>query len=336
MFQIFDRITDHWQDILLDILLFIKKLWYVPLAVFLIAGILSYLKIHRKRPTYTATISFVLSTENRQNGNLMNLVAQLGYDAGTSGSENIFSGDNIIELFKSRKIVSSALFNRLPNGQSLLDFIAKKHYGAGAFPADTAKFTQAQRSLQRRIIYEVINSFTVFKKNDLVFYYITATSDDPWIANYIASCMLQEAAQYFIETKTQVASSSLKLIKKETDSISTALSNVYRSSAGVNDMTYNINPSLMIQRSNILFNQAQATALGAAYAEAMRNLEMAKINLQKETPLFRVIDEPDMPLKAQKPSALRFALFRGVIALFLALFILAAVGLRLYFKKTAL
>jgi uncharacterized protein involved in exopolysaccharide biosynthesis len=336
MLQAFGKISSNWQDILQDILIFIKKRWYIPVTVFLVGGAMGYLSIYRKKPTYTATISFVLSTENRQSGNFQNLVAQLGYDASTSGSENIFTGNNIVELFKSRKIVRSALFNRLPNGQLLLNFIAKAQHGANPFPADTTKFSQTQKNLLRIIVNEVANSFTVFNKNDLVFYYISAKSENPWVANYTASSMLHETARYFIETKTQVATSSLKLLEKEADSISVALRHLFQSSASVNDMTYNINPSLMFQRSSVFINQAKATALGAAYTEAVRNLEMAKINLQKETPLFRIIDEPDMPLKAEKRSALSFALFRGTVFLFLALFIMAAIRLVVYLKKTAL
>jgi uncharacterized protein involved in exopolysaccharide biosynthesis len=64
----------------------------------------------------------------------------------------------------------------------------------------------------------------------------------------------------------------------------------------------------------MLFNQAKATALSAAYIEAVRNLELAKINVQKETPLFRVIDEPDLPLAPQKKSATRYLVLVGLAA----------------------
>lgn len=314
MIQLFDRILENPEAILRDIAKFLWKKWYILLASFAIGGAFGYWYIHRQKPTYTATISFVLSTESKQDGNLMNLVAQLSYDAGTSGSENIFEGDNIIELFKSRKIIRSALFRRLPNGQRLLDLIATEQYGVARFPDDTTKFTETQKYMLGGMISRVVNSFTVFKKNDLVFYYISATSDVPQIAQQIADCVLQQTASYFIQTKTQVAVSSLNLLKRETDSLSHVLSQLYRSTASVNDRSYNINPAFMSQRSSVLFNQSKATALSAAYIEAVRNLELAKINLQKETPLFRVIDDPDLPLMPQKKSAKRYLVLGGLAA----------------------
>jgi capsule polysaccharide export protein KpsE/RkpR len=116
--------------------------------------------------------------------------------------------------------------------------------------------------------------------------------------------MLNQTSRYFIQTKTDVAATSVILLKREADSLSLALRNAYNSTAEMIDRTYNLNPSVSIQRSGTQFNQAKATAISAAYVEVMRNLEIAKINLQKETPLFRIIDEPELPLPAYTPSTI--------------------------------
>jgi uncharacterized protein involved in exopolysaccharide biosynthesis len=333
MTNLIDRILKDWQAIGWDIAKFLWKKWYILVAAFAIGGGTGYWYIHRQKPTYTSTISFVLSTEAKQSGNLMSLAVQLGYDAGTSGSENIFTGENIIELFKSRKIIRSSLFQRLPDGRRLLDFLAKEQYGAVGFPEDTTKFTERQKYLLSATVSSVIRSFTVFKKNDLVFYYIAATSENSLIAEYVATYVLKQTASYFIDTKTQVAASSLTLLKKETDSLATVLSQVYKSSASVNDQTFNINPAFMSQRSSVLFNQAKATALSAAYIEAVRNLELAKINLQRQTPLFRIIDEPELPLMPQKKSASRFFFFWGIALTAFAIAMLAIFRFILIIRK---
>lgn len=329
-----DRILKDWQTIVKDLMQFVGRRWYILVIAFALGGSAGYWYIHRQKPLYTATISFVLSTESKQSSNLMNLVAQLSYDAGTSGSENIFAGDNIIELFKSRKIIRSALFLRLDNGQRLLDYIGKVQYGATSFPNDTTKFTERQKYLLDVMVSSVVNSFTVFKKNDLVFYYISATSVYPGVAQHIANCVLKQTASYFIQTKTQVAASSLKLLQGETDSLANVLKQLYRSTASVNDRSYNINPALMSQRSGVLFNQAKATALSAAYIEAVRNIEVAKISLEKETPLFRVIDEPDLPLMPQTKSAIRYLALGGMAAVAFIMGLMIVFRLALFLKKT--
>jgi len=81
------------------------------------------------------------------------------------------------------------------------------------------------------------------------------------------------------------------------------------------DRTYNLNPSVTIQRSSSLFNQAKVNAFGAAYTEVMRNLEMAKLNLQKETPLFRIIDEPELPLYAVMVNKLLHIILASAVGL---------------------
>ncbi len=49
----------------------------------------------------------------------------------------------------------------------------------------------------------------------------------------------------------------------------------------------------------------------------VKNLEIAKINLQKETPLYQIIDFPEMPLKQERPSRLFYAILGAVLLFFL-------------------
>jgi uncharacterized protein involved in exopolysaccharide biosynthesis len=66
-------------------------------------------------------------------------------------------------------------------------------------------------------------------------------------------------------------------------------------------------------------NQARLTALGAAYTEVMRQLEVAKINIQKETPLYQVIDEPVRPLFGEEPPILWETFKFGIIGIALSI-----------------
>jgi uncharacterized protein involved in exopolysaccharide biosynthesis len=328
MNNIFEWSLQEFTEKLSAFFSYLLSKWYYLIIGLLVGAFWGYWINKDIKPTYSATISFVLSTESSRGGGLSGIAAQLGLDAGTNGSDNIFSGDNIIELFKSQKVVRSALLKRVDTStkQSLLNYIAVRQYakykGILPFPPNSDAFTAKQQSLFRRIAHEVANSFTVYKQDKrLIFYNINATSTDKDIAYYVAKCMLNQTSAFFIETKTSAATKGLKLLQKEADSIASVLNGNIRSTASLADRTYNINPSLMVQRSGGQFNQAKAVALSTAYTEVMKNLELAKINVQKETPLFGIIDEPDLPLSPNDIHIYRRSLISAIGGLLITIII---------------
>lgn len=328
--------SEIWQARGMDAFSYVLKRWYFLILAAVLTGALGYLKVIRVKPVYTADISFVLSTDQKDRNAFAGLASQMGFDGISSGSDNIFSGDNIIELFKSRKLISAALQSIIDSTshQTLLNYIAQSEYvelykKLGPFNQKPGTYSAAQNKLFRKINAETGKSFMVFKKDKkLIFYLISAQSTDPKIAYFVSRCVLSQTSSYFIATKTTVAAAGVKLLQHEADSLSSVLRNIYTSTASMNDQTYNLNPSISIQRSGSMYNQARVAAFSAAYTEVMRNLEMAKISLQKETPLYRIIDEPELPLLPVKGSILKYTLFASVIGFMFMAVVLA--GLNLY------
>lgn len=325
-----------WKERGTDVLFYLIKKWYFLVSALLVGGIIGYFTMPVVAPTYTANISFVLSTGDSRGGNgLGGLASQLGFE-GTAGGDNMFSGENIIELFKSRSLIGSALMSVVDTSthQTLLNYIAQKKYGPfykknGPFNNNPTTYNKAQISMYRSIISYVAGSFTVFKKDKkLIFYLISATSTDANTAYYIAKCMLGETSQYFIDTKTMVSATSVKLLQHEADSLGAVLRGTFNSTATMIDRTYNLNPSITAQRSGTLFSQAKTGAIAGAYAEVMHNLVVAKINLQKETPLYKIIDEPELPLTPVKSTTTHHIFF--VSEIFVLAMLMILVALRLY------
>ena len=52
--------------------------------------------------------------------------------------------------------------------------------------------------------------------------------------------------------------------------------------------------------------------------ELIKNIEMSKMNLREETPLFQVIDSPVMPLPVIKPNKKTFFVLGAVLSVILA------------------
>ena len=73
------------------------------------------------KPKYTASLNFVLSNSTSSAGGLMGFANQFGLNLG-DGDDDVFSGDNIITLMKSRRMVQQALFLTMPgSSKSLLN-----------------------------------------------------------------------------------------------------------------------------------------------------------------------------------------------------------------------
>ncbi|PTS96251.1 lipopolysaccharide biosynthesis protein, partial [Pedobacter sp. HMWF019] len=89
------------------------------------------------------------------------------------------------------------------------------------------------------------------------------------------------------------------------------------------DATPNLNPTRQTQRTApVQRSQFSAETNKAILSELVKNLEMSKISLRKETPLIQVIDVPIFPLQKEKFSKLKGIVLGGALAGFLTLFIL--------------
>ena len=107
------------------------------------------------------------------------------------------------------------------------------------------------------------------------------------------------------------------MLQHEADSLRNLLGGAITSAAAQTDVTFNLNPAYQVQRSSSQKDQVQATILAAAYGEVVKNLELAKIALQKETPLYQILDEPQLPLVMEKPSKLICLILGGFLGGFL-------------------
>jgi len=326
--------VEFWKGKAIEVFFYLLKRWYLFVFAAGLGGAYGYYKMSKINPTYTATYSFVLSTDQRSgNGGLSGLASQLGFDAASS-PDNIFAGDNILELFKSRKLIGSALLSvtDTTTHQSLLNLIVARQFANfykrnGPLGNNPSKYSAEQTKVYRAVIGRAGASFQVFKKDKrLIIYTMSATNTDPQIAYYIAKNILNETARYFIDTKVKVSATSVSLLKHEADSLAGVLSKNFNSTAQMIDRTYNLNPAVTVQRSGTMFNQAKSSAYAAAYTEVMRNLEIAKINLQKETPLYRIIDEPELPLFAVSVDKRKYEVITSIIGVALMMVVIIAIG----------
>lgn len=289
------------------------------------------------KPEYTGSLTFVLSS-NSSGGSLASLAGQFGFNLGMN-NDDAFAGDNIMELFRSQKIIKSSLFRKVPGtNTTLINLVAEKGQmpegwqkypslkNVYPFPEDAGKLTPVQDSLVSEIHDYLLKENLLIERpdNKLSFYKVSTTSGDERISCYLTNFIVEEASKFYIETKTKSAKDNLAMLQHEADSLRTLLGGTITSTAAEVDKTFNLNPAYQVQRSGAQQGQFRATALATAYGEVVKNLEIAKITLQREAPLYQLIDTPKIPLKMEKPSKLISLIIGGLLAGFLLVMFLTA------------
>jgi hypothetical protein len=301
---------------------YLKTKWLIILIVGIIGGALGFFYAYFSKPKYTADLTFVLSS-NSKSGSLASLAGQFGFDVGGSNDDE-FAGDNIIELLKSYRIIKGALFRQVPDSsKSLINILVQqtkmqvnwqkkeRFKNLLPFPDDPNKLTPIQDSLVSEIHDFVVKNYLTLDKTDkkLAFYKVSATTPFEPVSFYLTQYIVDEASKFYVETKTLVARQNLNMLEHEADSLRNLLGNTITATASANDEVFNLNPAYQVQRSSAQQHQIRATVLGTAYGEVIKNLEIAKITLQKETPLYQKIDEPSLPLKVLRKNILFSIIF---------------------------
>ena len=294
-----------------------------------------------KKPVYTASLSFALDS-NKPSGGLggaLGLASSLGFDLGGSGG-GIFEGSNLTELFKSRNMVEKTLLMPIRfNGKtiSLAEMYIqneewrdkwltkKKLVGVQFFPnANRKNFSRSQDSIFGEV-YDDLSKFGLEvgqkdKKVDIISIEVSSTNE--LFAKFFTEALAKQVGDFYIETKSKKARLNMAILQKQTDSIRGELNNAITGVAVANDNTFGLNPSLNVRRAPSARRQVDVQANTAILTELVKQTELAKVTLRKETPLIQIIDRPILPLKKEKVGKLIGLVLGGVLFGFLTVLFL--------------
>lgn len=304
----------YWVRFLLT-----KWLWIILLGA--IGGIIGVMYASSQKPEYTATLSFALEDEKSNGGisGALGLASQFGFDIGGDAG-GAFSGANLIELMKSRFLVEKTLLrsvNKANEHQSLADFFIdcnnwREGWGGRSslkdirFPpqSNRSKYTLQQDSILGLIYESIINNELIVSQRDkkVSIIYIAAKSRNEFFAKSFVESLASEVSQFYVETKTKKAADNMIILQRQTDSVRSELNGAISGVASATDNTFNLNPALNIKRTPTQRRQVDVQANIVILTELIRNLELAKVTLRKETPLIQIIDKPILPLEKKKSS----------------------------------
>jgi uncharacterized protein involved in exopolysaccharide biosynthesis len=312
---------------------FLLSKWIVLVAAGIIGGAIGMGYAFMQKPTYTATLSFALEDEKQGGGGLsgaLGLASSLGIDLGTSAG-GAFSGANLIELMKSRKIVEKALLNPIRiNGktQSLAQYFINfnelnKNWSEKPtlknivfeVDADRSKYTLQQDSILGNLYTSISSVLTVAQKDKKIsIINIEVKSTNELFSKAFTESIAKEVSGYYIEIKSKKARQNMEILQRQTDSIRAELNGAITGVASAADNTFGLNPAMMVRKTPGTRRQVDVQANTAILTQLVTNLEMAKVSLRKETPLIQVIDKPILPLKKEKVGKLRSLILGGFLA----------------------
>lgn len=331
---------------------FLLSKWKTIVLAGIIGAILGLGYSFYKKPVYTATLTYALEDGKAAGGGLGSLASSFGLDLGSAGSNSgAFAGANLMELFKSRAMVEKTLLAPVTQNNKTISlaemYIQDKKWrdkwdekpslkGLKFFPnADRTKFTRAQDSIFG-VIYNDLsnNALTVDQKDKKVAIgTITMKGTNEYFAQQFTLALTNTVTDFYIETKSKRAKENMDILVRQTDSIRGELNGAITGVAVANDNTFGLNPALNVKRVPSARRQVDVQANTAILTEIVKQAELAKVTLRKETPLIQVIDQPILPLPKEKFGKAKGILLGGILAGFLAV-----VGLivRRIFKELSL
>jgi uncharacterized protein involved in exopolysaccharide biosynthesis len=326
---------------------FLLTKWRLIILAGIIGGLIGFTYAYFQKPTYKAVLTFAMEEEKSGGGGLggaLGLASQFGIDLGSSGG-GAFSGANLIELMKSRKLVEKTLLSPIEvdgKAQSLVEYYLafneiKKDWDEKpllknvSFPidADRTKFTLQQDSILKNLAAGLIKTDLVISQKDkkVSILSIEMNSTNEKFAKVFCETIAKETSEYYVEIKSKKSKMNVDILQHQADSIRAELNSAITGVAAAADNVFNLNSAMNVRRTPSARRQVDVQANTAILTQLVGNLELAKVTLRKETPLLQIIDRPSFPLEKEKVGKLKSLVLGGFLAGFLTVLYLVFTSL---------
>jgi hypothetical protein len=316
----------------------IKKFWWLFFLVGFSGGILGIWLAMKQKPVYQSIVTFALDEGGSEAGGMSgaaSLAAQFGISLG--GAKDVFSGENILEIMVSRRVIESVLlsgvnFENKP--YTFIEYYLQKMDGLNKnknlanlhfFPGENRKdFSYAKDSLLYNVCYRFQKEHVfVFKPNKkLNIFEVNVKTVNEKFTKEFTDRLIAATNQFYVEISSRKSKETLAILESRVPEMKNKLNASIGSQAAAQDA--NLNPAFASARVPLLKEQANAQVYGNAYGEMYKNLEMARFQYLKSIPLMQIIDGADYPMKKIVVSKIKsgLILFAAFVILGIVLFII--------------
>lgn len=297
---------------------YLKSKWWAFGLVALIGVSLGVLYYTIQKPKYEAVCTFVLEEKSVGGGGLAGLASQFGFNVGSLSSEgSLFTGDNILNILKSKKIVEQVLLTPATDNASdkatmtladlYIDFTGMKdkwiknsRVGAVNFFANRDQITSIQDSLlneiYKSIVKKSLNTERSSKQGTIISVQVSAPN--ALFARLMTERLVTEASKMYLNIRVGTALANIGQLQRRSDSLLLLLN--HKSFAAAATQPLDINPGIKTAIVPVEIANRDKSVLATLYAEVTKNLEASKLILSQQTPVIQILDRPGYLLEDNK------------------------------------
>ena len=184
--------------------------------------------------------------------------------------------------------------------------------------------TRKQNKVIRLIYDELIaNELVVSQKDKKIQIFNLETSFiNESFAKVFSETLASIVTDFYVSIKTKKSKNNLSVLEQQTDSVRQELNNALAGVAVATDQTFGLNPALNVRRISTAKQEVEVKLNTAILTELIKQQELARIMVRKETPFIQIIDSPILPLPEEKLGKLTAIFFGGFLAGFLVMLFL--------------
>ncbi len=306
-------IRNWWRQLLLK-----KK----TIAIWsMVGGLLGIAYSFIADPSYTANTTFVLDNTKSAASSAASIAAKFGLGTGSNADGLFGDEDNIMTFIDSRTVVARTLLTAvtIDNKKTLLidkylqtyDYTDKwksnkrlKKLSFKEYPQQNTLLADSIITAMHKIIIKKNLSVEKPDKEGNIIS-VTVTSNSEAFSKLFLDNLLHNMTEFYIETNTKRLSDNVKVLQRQVDSTKSLLDDAIYNAAINTDQVPNINPAFQRLKVPSQKKIVDVEMNKAILIELVKNLELAKVTLRKETPLIQVIDQPVLPLERKKTGKLK-------------------------------
>lgn len=281
------------------------------IIILIVANGLAALFYFLQKPQYHSETSFILEEKSSTGGSLSGLASQFGIDLGGLGAGgSIFSGDNILDIPRSRYIIEKVLLSKLDSSKGKLSLTLADHYLPQLhkrLPLVTfngVAYPQPMTRLQDSILYLIFDKIVqkqllvdrLNKKGSII--KVSMVSESEIFSKIFADRLVYETIQFYVDQKTSVSSKNIARLEKRADSLQRIINN--KSYQSANLQILDANAAYKSTAVPVELSQREKTISFALYTEVVKNLEASRMSLASQTPIINMLDSAKYPLVNKK------------------------------------
>ena len=308
---------------------------YILLFIFVVLFFLNKKKNGKLKVNYTGNLTFMINQNEGISGELgpSNYLFDLGYM--NSGGNSSLNPNRIRELSRTRLVISKAIFKKITIGDRtdylanfILEFyeynIPHPYYTFELINLDS--FSRAQNSVLNSLVNKLNQEILSMTYSESGIFTLRAVTLREELSKNLVEAYYEGLSEFYINKTSENEQISFNFLDERLDSLDRELKLAETRLAVWEDR----NRALIVQRALVerdrLFRNMEV--LQATYLETLKSHQVAKLQLNNQTPIFQIIDPPSYPLAKSNTKSNNFLIMGSVATI--ALYFMTIIGIFLY------